>query len=144
MQEIDVEELLAFHPYLISRKFEKLKPLRQVTKRDCRLDLAFETKDGLSIVELKKERLSPEHVSQIVKYCRIWETPAKPLAREHFLIGKFPVDESALLSALKRTKRKINLLYLGKEIPKILMKVGDRYRAYDEATYSANIVEIRI
>jgi len=144
MRELDVEELLTYHPYLISEKFAKFKPLRQLTKRNYRLDMAFQTKQGLSIVELKKERLKPEHVSQLLNYCRAWETPSNPLASEHFLIGKAPQDPESLQNALRRTKRSIRVLILGKDIPRTLMLIGDRYHAYDETRYSNNIIEIKI
>lgn len=144
MLETNVEELLAFHPYLISETFSGLKPVRQLSKKSYRLDLVFRTKQGLSIVEIKKVGLTSEHVSQLVNYCRILETPSSPLASQHYLIGKAPKDPERLQNALRRTKRTIHVLILGKHIPRTLMMIGDRYQAYDETLYSSNIVEIRV
>ena len=145
MQEIDVEELLAHHPYLIARKLAGTIPRRQISKGACRLDLAFETKAGLSIAELKKVELHPKHISQLLKYCRVWSVSRTvPLANEHYLIGKKPANTGALEKALARSRRKIHLRYFGEHIPRTLMMIGREYQAYDESIYSPNVVRIRI
>lgn len=144
MKEIDLEDLLVFHPYLIDRSLKGLIPARQETKGTRRLDMAFETKKGLCVVELKKGELKPADVSQLLDYCRAWgRSKARPLAKTHYLVGKRPADVAPLEAACRRSVRNVRILYVGTQIPWYLMLVEGEYRPYSEG-YAKNVVHISL
>ncbi len=144
MQEIDIEELLSAHPYLIDPKLKGIVPTRQQSKGSYRYDLGFETWAGLTIVEIKKVELKSDDVSQLLDYCRAWGRSAKkPLAKTHYLIGKKPADCSDLQTAVNRSVRDIRILFVGTDIPWYLAMVGRQYRPYIEG-YAKNVVHIRL
>jgi len=144
MKEVDLEELLAFHPYLIDRSLTGLLAIRQESKGACRLDLAFETKKGLSLVELKKSELQPQDISQFLDYCRAWgRSKRRPLAQTHYLIGKRPTDIKSLEIARNRSPRDIRILFVGTDIPWMLSLVDGQYRPYFEG-YARNVVHLKI
>ena len=144
MKEIDLEELLVFHPYLIDRSLKGLIPVRQETKGARRLDMAFATKEGLSVVELKKGELKPVDVSQLLDYCRAWgRSKTRPLADTHYLVGKRPADTAPLEATCRRSVRRIRILYVGTEIPWYLAMVDGEYRPYLEG-YAKNVVHVSL
>ena len=144
MQEVDIEELLSAHPYLIDAKLKGLVPTRQKGKGPYRYDMAFQTRLGLSIVEIKKVELKPVDVSQLLSYCRAWgRSKIHPLAETHYLIGRRPFDNAGLQAAVNRSPRDIRLLFVGTDIPWQLAMVGRQYRPYTEG-YAKNVVQIRL
>ena len=144
MKEIDLEELLVFHPYLIDRSLKGLIPVRQETKGTRRLDMAFETRKGLCVVELKKGELKPADVGQLLGYCRAWgRSKARPLARIHYLVGKRPDHVAPLEAACRRSVRDIRILYVGTQIPWHLTLVDGEYRPYQEG-YAKNVIHINL
>ena len=144
MKEIDLEELLAFHPYLIDRSLAGLLATRQEAKGGRRCDLAFETKQGLSLVELKKSELQPQDISQLLSYCRAWgRSKQRPLAKTHYLIGKRPADLKPLEIARNRSPRDIRMLFVGTDIPWLLTLVDGQYRPYFEG-YAKNVVHLKL
>jgi hypothetical protein len=144
VKEIDLEELLVFHPYLIDRSLKGLIPVRQETKGTRRLDMAFATKKGLCVVELKKGELKSEDVSQLLDYCRAWgRSRARPLAKTHYLVGKRPADVVPLEVACRRSPRDIRILYVGTDLPWHLTLIDGEYRPYFEG-YAKNVVHISL
>ena len=144
MKEVDLEELLALHPYLIDRSLKGLIAIRQESKGARRYDLAFDTKRGLCLAELKKGELQPEDVSQLLDYCRAWgRSKRRPLGKTHYLIGKRPADMRPLEIACGRSMRDIRLRFIGTDIPWYLKLEGDEYRPYFEG-YAKNVVHLRL
>jgi hypothetical protein len=144
VQEIDIEELLAAHPYLIDAKLKGILPTRQQSKGPYRYDMAFKTPGGLSLVEIKKVDLRPGDVSQLLSYCRAWgRSKVLPLAETHYLIGKRPTDITSLQAAASRSSRDIRILFIGTQIPWYLTMVGRQYRPYSEG-YAKNVVHLRL
>jgi hypothetical protein len=144
VKEVDLEELLAFHPYLIDRSLIGLLAMRQETKGVRRYDLAFKTKHGLSLVELKKGVLQPQDISQLLDYCRTWgRSKLRPLAKTHYLIGKRPADTKSLENARNRSSRDIRILYVGTDIPWMLTLIDGQYRPYFEG-YAKNVVHLKL
>lgn len=145
MQEVDIEDLLSAHPYLIDPSLKGLVPTRQETKGIYRYDMAFPTRQGLSIVEIKKVDLRPTDVSQLLSYCRAWGRSKRcPLAKRHYLIGKRPEDTARLVAAARRSTRDIRLCFIGTDIPWYLAMVGREYRPYYMEGYAKNVVHIRV
>jgi len=144
-KESDLENLLAFHPYLINEEFAGLQPVRQSTRGKHRLDLAFKLPHGLCIVELKKTPLTANDAKQLLRYCREWSRSRQySLANYHYLIGKHPINESSLRKAAASSRFEIRILYLDLHVPTRLAwdETTRRYVPYDSGLYSTDYLNL--
>jgi len=126
-----IQDMLAAHPYLITRRLKGLKPEKEAPLHKRRADLLFETRRGLCIVEIKRGPLIPADVEQLTDYCTTWGTTTR-LANEHFLVGKTPRNPPKFQSVLNDCGFKIRALFLGRDIPTklVLDKDRDEYVAF--------------
>jgi len=107
--EIEIEQFLVNHPYIIRPSFAQANIKRQQTKDKHRLDILIEYQKQFTIVEIKRIRINQHAVDQLSGYIKSFQTKL-PLTQTHYLIGQPPMAELHYPS-------NIELLILGKDIP---------------------------
>jgi hypothetical protein len=117
-----IEEVLLHNPHLIDPEFEGAgRSLERQTWLGVknRLDLLGQLAEGACIIELKRGPLTPNDAGQILRYCRDWPAihPDRRLAGHHYLIGRRPRQESALLEVTRAGGVEIRIRYIGVHIP---------------------------
>jgi hypothetical protein len=144
--ERHLEDLLFSHPYLIDPEFAGLTPHRQQPGTHARLDLSFQLPDGLCIVELKKRSLTRADLTQLLRYCRLWQQHGTRLAAHHYLIGYRPRHEAVLQQAAAQSEFEIRLRYLGEHLPlRLVWHAGARrYFPLDDSEPAGDYLELRL
>ncbi|MHA1792176.1 MAG: endonuclease NucS domain-containing protein [Promethearchaeota archaeon] len=130
IKEKDIEDFLFKYPYLISPEFsdgvmkrQYLLKLKNDEKRF--IDLSFWKEREIIVIELKKTRINPSHVTQLSFYTHELKNQCKNKKIKGILIGT-GIDKDTL-SLIKN----LNFRYyeFGKDIPKIIKFCDDCRRA---------------
>jgi hypothetical protein len=115
-KERTIHTLLRRHPDLIDASLKGLSPEYEFARDDKRLDLAFQIRNRVTVVEIKRTALTTGDVDQIVGYCKKIEAESK-LGKQHFLVGKRPSDTRKLETHIKTQAYKIVSRYLLFDVP---------------------------
>ncbi len=115
MLESELEDILEIHPYLLDPSFKKYEVLRQKKIYKGRIDLFLISKDKLNvtIIEIKRDKLTLASVNQIKRYYYYYNRKYKGTQVEvsAYLIG---LSSSLDISRLKWLKVKL----IDKDIPR--------------------------
>jgi hypothetical protein len=139
MNESDIEDNLATHPYLIDKKFlanTKYTLKRQEAQsKEARTDLVFtfEHDKEIILVELKKTILKLPDYKQILRYYqRLRAKYSYPWKINGYLIG-YPNPKE--LDYDKRSFKWLKLLYLEKDVPTQIWVCGKCRKANSTISY---------
>lgn len=113
MLEKQIQTLIRYHPYLLDKDlFDSGRTERTI--RGGRIDIDFETCDGIVIVECKKTPLKTKDVLQLTRYLNGLADNGEKVIKA-YLVGLPPI--APLDPLLLRTKPPIVVIELFKAIP---------------------------
>jgi hypothetical protein len=115
-KERTIHTLLRRHPDLIDKALKGCQPAYELVREKQRLDLVFQIRNCVLIVEVKRTVLTAADVDQLAGYCDTMSAGAK-LAKHHFLVGKRPNDAKKLEAHINAQNHRIIPKYLWFDIP---------------------------
>ncbi|MGB6067611.1 MAG: hypothetical protein WBG50_22625 [Desulfomonilaceae bacterium] len=113
MLEKQIQSLIRYHPYLLDRDlYDSGRTERRIG--GGRIDIDFETREGLVVVECKKTPLKNKDVLQLTKYLNGLAVNGEKVVKA-YLVGSAPIKP--LDPELLKTEPAIVVMELFKAIP---------------------------